>query len=54
MNEQIKQIAMRLQGLREVLEVSIEEVATVCDISVDQYKSYESGIVDIELIIWVN
>ena len=51
MNEQIKHIAMRLQGLREALEVSIEDVATTCGISTQQYKLYESGTSDIPISI---
>lgn len=51
MNEQIEQTAMRLRGLREVLEVSIENVASVCGISPELYESYESGKVDIPVSI---
>jgi quercetin dioxygenase-like cupin family protein len=47
MNEQIKQIAERLKGLRDALEISEKEIAAVCDISVDEYLSYESGNKDI-------
>ncbi len=51
MNEQIKQIAMRLRGLREVLEVSIEEVAEVCGLTTAQYLAFESGSSDIPVSI---
>lgn len=51
MTEKIKQIATRLQGLREVLEVSIQDVATVCGVSSEQYQSYESGLIDIPVSI---
>ncbi|MCR5401236.1 MAG: XRE family transcriptional regulator [Treponema sp.] len=47
MNEEIKAVADRLIGLREIMDVSQEEAAAVCGISVEQYKSYESGEVDI-------
>lgn len=47
MNEQIRQIAKRLQGLREALEFTPEEAADVCHTTVDNYLSYESGAVDI-------
>ena len=47
MNEEIKAVADRLIGLREIMDVSVEEAAGVCGISIDQYKKYESGTVDI-------
>ena len=47
MSEEIKAVADRLIGLREVMDVSVEEAAEVCGITVEQYKSYESGIIDI-------
>ena len=33
MDEQIKQIAERLRGLRDVLELTAEDIARECDIS---------------------
>lgn len=47
MNEEIKAVADRLIGLREIMDVTTEEAAKVCGISEDQYKTYESGNVDI-------
>ena len=47
MNEQIKQIAKRLTGLREALELSESEMASVCGISAEEYATYESGNKDI-------
>lgn len=47
MNEEIKAVAARLVGLRDIKDVTIEEAAQVCGVSVEQYKSYESGDVDI-------
>lgn len=47
MNEEIKAVADRLIGLREIMDVSVEEAAGVCNISADQYRTYESGKVDI-------
>ena len=47
MNEQIKQIAQRLKGLREVLELTITEIAIECDIAPETYSGYESGEKDI-------
>ena len=37
MSDQIKQIAERLQGLRDVLELTPDEVAKSCQLSVDEY-----------------
>ena len=47
MNEEIKAVADRLIGLREIMDVSVEEAAGVCGVSIEQYKKYESGTVDI-------
>ncbi len=47
MNEEIKAVADRLIGLREIMDVSVEEAAAVCRISNEQYELYESGTVDI-------
>ncbi|MDR1746449.1 MAG: XRE family transcriptional regulator [Tannerella sp.] len=49
MNEEIKQIATRLAGLRDVLEISVEEMAATCNIPVDEYLRLESGTVDISV-----
>ncbi|MBQ7824068.1 MAG: cupin domain-containing protein [Bacteroidaceae bacterium] len=47
MNEQIKQIAQRLIGLRDVLNITTEEIARVCGIPESEYVELESGMVDI-------
>lgn len=47
MNDEIKAVADRLIGLREIMDVSLEEAAKVCGITIDQYKAYESGNIDI-------
>lgn len=49
MNEQIKQIAERLAGLRDALEISPEEMARVCNLTTEQYLELESGTVDISV-----
>lgn len=51
MNEQIKQIAERLAGLRDALEISPEEIAKVCNLTTEQYLLMESGTVDISVSI---
>lgn len=49
MDEQIKQIAERLRGLRDVLELTADDIARDCDISVDEYKRSETGDYDISV-----
>ena len=52
MDEQIKQIAERLRGLRDALELSPEEVAKACQLSTEEYLQMESGTVDISVRIF--
>ncbi|MBQ2299679.1 MAG: helix-turn-helix transcriptional regulator [Bacteroidaceae bacterium] len=49
MDEQIKQIAERLRGLRDVLELTPEEVAESCQMSLEAYLDMESGNKDISV-----
>ena len=49
MSDQIKQIAERLQGLRDVLELTPDEVAKSCQLSVEEYLGMESGEKDISV-----
>lgn len=49
MNEEIKQIAERLRGLRDALEVTPEEMAATCGVTPGQYAEMESGTVDISV-----
>jgi len=51
MNEQIKQIAERLTGLRDVLEVTPEEMAKTCHLTTEEYLLLESGTVDVSVSI---
>lgn len=51
MNEQIKQIAERLVGLREALEVSPEEMAKAAHLTIKEYELLESGTVDISVSV---
>ena len=51
MDEQIKQIAERLRGLRDALELSPEEVAQACQLSMEEYLQMESGTVDISVSV---
>ncbi|NCB09355.1 MAG: cupin domain-containing protein [Bacteroidia bacterium] len=47
MNEQIIEIAQRLRGLRDLLEIPLEEMAAVCRVSKEEYLGFESGDQDI-------
>lgn len=51
MNEQIEQIAKRLAGLREALDISPEDMAKACNLTPEKYLSLESGQVDISVSI---
>ena len=43
----IEQVAKRLRGLRDALELSSAEIASKCGISEDLYNEYENGVKDI-------
>ena len=49
MCDPIKSIAERLRGLREVLELSAQEVAESCHLRVEEYMALESGESDISV-----
>ena len=49
MNKQIEQIAERIHGLRDSMDYSVEEMATICETSVSDYEKYESGKSDIPM-----
>ena len=49
MSEAIQHIAERLRGLRDVLEISIEEMAEVCRLTPEEYLRLESGMEDISI-----
>ena len=51
MDEQIKQIAERLKGLRDALDLSIEEVAADCNFTVEEYQAIESGECDFSVSV---
>lgn len=51
MSDQIKQIAERLRGLRDVLELTPEEVAESCHLTVEEYLDMESGETDISVSV---
>ncbi|MDL2222945.1 XRE family transcriptional regulator [Bacteroidales bacterium OttesenSCG-928-M11] len=49
MSEQMKQIAERLKGLRESLDLSIEEIAQTLNRPAAEIEKFESGITDIPM-----
>ena len=49
MSEAIQQIAERLRGLRDVLGISVEEMAEVCRLTPEEYLRLESGTADISI-----
>lgn len=51
MDEQIKQIAERLKGLRGALDLSVEEVAADCNFTVEEYQAIESGECDFSVSV---
>jgi len=51
MEEQIKLIAERLKGLREIFKLSADDIAQACNISLEKYLEYETGDVDIPVSI---
>ncbi len=54
MNDHIKQTAMRLCGLRDALDMTIQEVAEKCGVPVEEYIQYESGNFDIPMSFLCN
>jgi len=51
MEQQIIEIADRLRGMRESLEISAEKAAHACDMAVSEYLKYESGETDIPVSV---
>lgn len=43
MVDMIREIAQRLKGMRDVLDISVEEMAAATGITPDEYRIYESG-----------
>ncbi len=49
MNEQTYDIAMRLCGLRDTLNIPVQEIAAICNVSPEEYLCFESGERDIPI-----
>lgn len=47
MQERIKEIASRVRELRELSEISLEEMADYLQVPLEVYQSYENGVEDI-------
>lgn len=45
--DHMKEVATRLEGLRDALELTVEEMAVQCHVSTELLQAYESGSVDI-------
>jgi quercetin dioxygenase-like cupin family protein/DNA-binding XRE family transcriptional regulator len=51
MNIDIKEIGQRLKGLREALDMTQEQFAVSCSISLEDYIAYESGEKDLTISV---
>ncbi len=51
MSEDIKQVGLRLKGLREALDMTPEEFASSCSIPLAEYLDYESGAKDLTISV---
>ena len=49
MSEQVRQIAMRITDLREISDYTVEQMASLCEVSPEEYARYESGETDIPI-----
>ena len=45
-NLKLYEVALRIREMREILELSVEEMAEKTGVSVEEYQTYESGTVD--------
>ena len=51
MTEEIRQIGMRIKGLREIYGVSVETLAKECGTTPEVWASFEAGVSDIPVSI---
>ncbi|NLN04288.1 MAG: helix-turn-helix transcriptional regulator [Clostridiaceae bacterium] len=49
MNEHIKEIAQRMKEMREILELSVEDISKALNVDPAKYESYENGETDIPM-----
>lgn len=46
METQIKEIAERIRGLRQIMDISEEELAEITGVTINEYRAFESGTED--------
>ena len=49
MSDSMKQIAMRIEDLRESSDYTVEQMAEMLNVSAEEYRRYESGEVDMSI-----
>ena len=49
MSDSMKQIAMRIEDLRESSDYTVEQMAEMLSVSVDEYRKYENGEADMSI-----
>lgn len=49
MNDEIREIGQRLKGLRDALDMTVEDFASSCNISPSEYEKYETGEKDLTI-----
>ena len=50
-SEQNKAVAARMRELRDIMEMSEEEFAEICGVTVERYRELESGNTEIPISI---
>ncbi len=51
MNSQVLEVARRIKELREIVEMTVEQVAEELNLSADEYSKYENGELDIPISV---
>ncbi|MEG1645741.1 MAG: XRE family transcriptional regulator [Clostridia bacterium] len=54
MSNELKDVALRIKALREMMDISVEEMAKVTNVSVADYKNKEDGNVDLSFNFMYN
>ena len=49
MSDSMKQIVMRIEDLRESSDYTVEQMAQMLNVSVEEYRKYESGEADMSI-----
>ena len=53
MSDSMKQIAMRIEDLRESADYTVEQMAEMLNITADEYRRYETGRADMSISLLV-